>query len=99
MRRALAAAQAGAGGPGQGGDSEGAQLSDAQKAQMEEMIANLERAKQQVTSLLPVSIICNIFLLQLNHSSRDSLALASSAELEREAASFRFVRTGAAAKS
>ena len=50
LRRALAAAQAGGGG-GVGGllpDGTAApQLSDAQKAQMEEMIANLERAKQQ----------------------------------------------------
>jgi hypothetical protein len=46
LRKALAAAQSGGTGAGAGAGGEGG-LSDAQKAMMEEMIANLERSKQQ----------------------------------------------------
>jgi hypothetical protein len=47
LRKALAAAQSSGTGAGAGAGGEGGGLSDAQKAMMEEMIANLERSKQQ----------------------------------------------------
>jgi len=46
LRKALAMAQGGAAGAASGGDTAGT-LSEAQQRRMEEMIANLERAKQQ----------------------------------------------------
>jgi len=52
LRKALAAAQSTGTGAGAGAGGEGG-LSDAQKAMMEEMIANLERSKQQSWCVAP----------------------------------------------